>query len=290
MEHKTFQTTYTEFWRGRSGLSFGVEKVLFDDQSPYQRVQVLQTDACGRLLTLDGLVMLTEWDEFVYHEMISHPALCVLSNPRRVLVIGGGDGGTVREVLKHDSVEHVDLVEIDQMVVDVSREFFPSVAERFGDPRLTLHVRDGVEFVRDAPADSYDVVIVDSTDPVDFAEALFGEAFYRDCARILREDGILISQSESPFDPFFRETLTRAFADLSSILPVVRLYLAHIPTYPMGTWSFLAASKKTDILGDFDRDKAQKRIAPFASGLQYYTADVHIAAFALPAFVQRIFV
>src|SRR5690554_5143745 len=123
MIQKSHLSSYIEYWRGHTGLSFGIEKVLFDDQSPFQRVQVLQSDACGRVLTLDGLVMLTEWDEFVYHEMISHPALCTLPNPRRVLVIGGGEGGTVREVLRHPSIEHVDLVEIDQMVIDVSRKY-----------------------------------------------------------------------------------------------------------------------------------------------------------------------
>lgn len=289
MDHKTFQQSYTEFWRGRTGISFGVEKVLFDADSAYQRVQVIQTDACGRLLTLDGLVMLTEWDEFVYHEMISHPALCALRRPLSVLVIGGGDGGTVREVLRYAEIERVDLVEIDQMVLDVSREFFPHVSSRLGDERLSIHVRDGIEFVREAESDSYDLVVVDSTDPVDFAEALFGEAFYRDCARILREDGMLVSQSESPFDPFFRDTVTRAVADLSTIFSRVRPYLAHIPTYPMGTWSFIAASQATDIVTDFEVHLARERIAPFAEDLQYYTPDLHTAAFQLPAFVRRMF-
>lgn len=289
MEHKLFQSSYTEFWRKRTGLTFGVERVLFDQESQYQRVQVLQTDACGKLLTLDGLVMLTEWDEFVYHEMISHPALCALPNARRVLVIGGGDGGTVREVLRHPDVEHVDLVEIDSMVVEASKQFFPTVSSALDDARLTIHIRDGVEFVREAPDDSYDVVIIDSTDPVDFAEALFGEAFYRDCSRLLRSEGLLVTQAESPFDPAFRDAITRAYSDLSSLLNNVRVYLAHIPTYPMGTWAFCAASKSTDVVEDFQVEAARQKISSFAHDLKYYTPELHLAAFQLPAFVQRLF-
>lgn len=289
MQQKTNQFTYTEFWRARTGLSFGIERVLFDQHSDYQRVQVLETDAVGRLLLLDGLVMVTEWDEYVYHEMISHPALCVIPDPKRVLIIGGGDGGTAREVLRHESIEHVDLVEIDQMVLDVAREFFPDTCAGFQDPRLAVHVGDGVAFAAGAEADQYDLVIVDSTDPVDFAEALFGEAFYRDCARILRDHGMLVTQSESPFDPVFGDTVRRAYADLSSILEHVRVYLAHIPTYPTGTWSFNVASRRTDIVKDFDLRDARRRVAPFQDALSYYTPDLHLSAFALPAFVGRMF-
>lgn len=287
MEHKAFSANYTEYWRGRTGLTFGVDRVLFDEESEYQRVQVIQTDSCGRLLTLDGLVMLTEWDEFVYHEMISHPPLCVLPHPKRVLVVGGGDGGTVREVLRHRAVEHVDLVEIDGMVLDVARRFFPAVAAEFDNERLSIHVRDGVKFVEQAQDDTYDLIIIDSTDPVDFAEALFGEAFYRDCARILRGEGVLVTQSESPFDPLYQETISRVHAELSSILENVRLYLAHIPTYPMGLWSFNAASRGIDLVDDFDLDRARERIVSFAGDLRYYTPELHQAAFALPAFVRR---
>ena len=289
MAQKLHQLSYTEFWRGRSGLTFGVEKVLFSEQSEFQRIEVLQTDAVGRVLTLDGLVMLTEWDEFVYHEMISHPALCLIDAPRQVLVVGGGDGGTVREVLRHPSVERVDLVEIDQMVIDVSRRFLPSVSSALDDERLTVHVRDGVQFALGAPDDSYDVIIIDSTDPVDFAEPLFGESFYQDCARMLTDEGILVAQSESPFDPAFRDTLQRAHRDLASILPHVHMYLAPIPTYPMGTWSFTLSARGTDPLHRFDAERVASKTHPFADRLQYYNAEIHAAAFALPNFVRRAF-
>lgn len=286
---KQHQLQYTEFWQQRTGITFGVDRVLFDRQSAYQRVQVLETDAFGRLLTLDGLVMLTERDEFVYHEMIAHPALCLLPHPRRVLIVGGGDGGTLREVLRHATVEQVDLVEIDEVVIEASRAFFPALSVAFDDPRARIHVADGVAFVQQAQAASYDLIIVDATDPVDFAEGLFGEAFYRDCARILTADGILVTQSESPFDPTFQRSIQAAYAMLGRIFGRVYMYLAHIPTYPMGLWSFTLASKRLHPVEHFDFKRAVDRLAPFAEQLRYYNATLHRAAFALPSFVQRLF-
>lgn len=287
MVQKAHQFSYTEFWENRSGITFGVEEVLFSRQSGYQHVRVLQTDSFGRLLTLDGLVMVTERDEFVYHEMIAHPALCLLNEPRRVLVIGGGDGGTVREILRHPSIERVDLVEIDPMVIDVSREFFPHVASALEDPRLALRVEDGAAFVQEAADASYDLVIVDSTDPVGFAEALFGEDFYRDCKRILTADGILVSQTESPFDKTFSGSIRAANDFLGSLFQHVQLYLAYIPTYPTGMWSFTLASKRAHPLNDFDEARAAERLKPFEQDLQYYHAGLHRAAFAHPLFVKR---
>lgn len=288
MVKKTHSTSYTEFWEGQSGLTFGVDDVLFSRQSPYQQVQVLKTDAFGRVLLLDGLVMLTQRDEFVYHEMIAHPAMCLLGSPRRVLVVGGGDGGTVREVLRHETVESVDLVEIDQMVIDVSKEFFPKVSSALDDPRLNIHVEDGAAFVSNAADGHYDLVIVDSTDPVGFAEALFGEEFYRDCFRILSSDGILVSQTESPYDRIFRDSIRSAHEFLNSVFPTVALYLAYITTYPLGMWSFTMASKGCHPVDDFDVEAAANRLAPFINELQYYHADLHRAAFQLPLFVKRL--
>ncbi len=286
---KQYQLQYTEFWQQRTGITFGVERVLFDRQSAYQHVQVWETDAFGRLLTLDGLVMVTERDEFVYHEMITHPALCLLSNPQRVLIIGGGDGGTLREVLRYSTIIQADLVEIDEVVIEASRAFFPSLSVAFDDPRARVHVADGVAFVQQARSATYDLVIVDATDPVDFAEGLFGEAFYRDCARILTEEGILVTQSESPFDPTFQHSIQAAYAMLGRIFGSVHMYLAHIPTYPMGLWSFTLASKRLHPVRDFDPGRAAARIAPFAEQLRYYNPTLHQAAFALPSFVRRLF-
>lgn len=284
---KAARWQYTEFWQGRSGLTFGVEEVLHSRQTDFQRIEVVRTDAFGRLLLLDGLVMLTERDEFVYHEMIAHPALVLLPAPRRVLVVGGGDGGTVREVLRHPGIEHVDLVEIDAAVVEVARAYFPQVSRALDDARLHLHAADGAAFVEAAADGAYDLVLVDSTDPVGMAESLFGAAFYRHGARILAAPGVLVAQTESPFDPAFRTTLRKARGLLARLFPQVHMYLASIPTYPMGTWSFTMATTGPHPTADFDAGQAAERLAPFADALRYYTPRVHEAAFALPAFAER---
>jgi|SRR5690554_1980883 spermidine synthase len=287
-EQKYFQLQYTELWEGKTGITFGLNDILFSRQSAYQKVQVLETDAHGRVLTLDGLVMLTERDEFVYHEMISHPALCLLKDAERVLVVGGGDGGTVREILRHPSIKHVDLVEIDEMVINTSREFFPTVSSAFDDPRLNIRVQDGIAFVKATEAAAYDLVIVDSTDPVGFAEGLFGEDFYRDCARILTDRGILAAQTESPFDRSFHGTLQDAHNLLNRLFPQVHMYLASIPTYPFGTWSFTMATKGLHPVDDFDPEAARRLLAPFKDDLKYYNPEIHTAAFALPNFVRKL--
>ncbi len=290
MQQKYWQITFKELWEGETGLSFGVQDLLFSKQSAYQKVQVWQTDAFGKILTLDGLVMITERDEFVYHEMISHPALNVLKEPRRVLVVGGGDGGTVREVLRHPEVEHVDLVEIDDMVLEVARTYFPHVCSGFDDPRLTIHVRDGVEFVHQSPASTYDLIIVDSTDPIGIAEGLFDKAFYQQCAHILTEQGILVAQTESPFDNLFHEVIQRATSFLRTLFPIVRPYIAFIPSYPMGLWSFTMGSKQLDPVADFEEERVKNWEQQLEKPLRYYNSAIHRAAFALPSFVHELLV
>lgn len=285
-EEKEHQFQYTEFWEARTGLTFGVTELLYSGRSEFQKIQVLQTDSWGRLLTLDGLVMMTERDEFVYHEMITHPSVSILPRPRRVLVIGGGDGGTVRELLRYEEIAQVDLVEIDREVVEVSRAFFPTVSSALDDERLRIHIRDGIEFVRQTADGEYDLVIVDSTDPVGFAEGLFGEDFYADCARILNENGILVSQSESPFDETFQNSIGRARDVLGRIFARTHVYLAHIPTYPTGTWSFTMATKGLHPIDDFHPPRVADRTAPFAADLKYYNVGLHLGAFALPNFAK----
>lgn len=256
-----------------------VESVLFSGESEFQTVAIVETAAHGRLLLNDGMIMLTERDEFVYHEMIAHVPLLVHPAPRRVLVIGGGDGGTVRECLKHPTVEHVRLVEIDALVVDACREHIPQCAACLSDERVQVTIADGVAFVAET-TERYDAVLVDSTDPVGPAQPLFGPAFYGNVKRVLSEQGIVVSQCENPW---YEPDAQRALLDiLGDLFPVVSLYNYHNLTYPGGLWSFSFASK--GLRPDAAPDAA--RVAALGQ-LKWWTPAIHRAAFALPAFQQR---
>lgn len=260
---------------------------LFVGQSDYQKVEVFDTHAYGRLLTLDGMVMTTENDEYVYHEMISHVAMQTHANPKRVLVIGGGDGGVARELLRYDHLEEVVMVEIDGMVIEASRQFLPEIASEFDNPRLSLHVEDGIKYVKDTVDGSFDVVIVDSTDPVGPGEGLFTEEFYRGVHRILAEGGVMITQSESPrFNTGVFQEIFNCYRGIFGA-DKVHCYLAHIPTYPTGMWSF-SFSTKGDLhpLTQFDAAKAE--VFTEQHNLRYYNSDIHRAAFALPGFVKTL--
>ncbi|MFO7798180.1 MAG: polyamine aminopropyltransferase, partial [Rhodohalobacter sp.] len=188
---------YNEYYNEQTGLTIGLRKLLFAKRSDYQLVEVYETDTWGNLMTIDGMVMLSERDEFVYHEMISHVAMFTHPNPKRVLIIGGGDGGTAREVLKHSTVEHADMVEIDQTVVEASKLHFPGVGD-FDNPNLNVLYEDGIAFVKNVK-DPYDVIIIDGSDPVGPAEGLFEKDFYQFCLDALTEDGVLTAQTESPW-------------------------------------------------------------------------------------------
>lgn len=256
-----------------------VERVLFRGESEFQSVEIVETAGHGRLLLNDGLIMLTERDEFVYHEMIAHVPLLAHPGPRRVLVIGGGDGGTVRESLKHPSVEHVRLVEIDGLVVDACREHIPRTAACLDDPRVQVTIADGVAFVAET-SERYDVVLVDSTDPIGPAQPLFGPEFYGNVERVLTDHGIVVSQCENPW---YEGAAQRALLDiLGAVFPVVSLYNYHNLTYPGGLWSFSFASKGPRPDGALD----PARVAALGE-LMWWTPAVHRAAFALPAFQKR---
>jgi len=254
---------------------------LWSGKSEYQTLDVVDTEAFGRVLLLDGLFMTTEKDEFIYHEMIAHTPLFTHPDPRRVLVIGGGDGGTAREAAKHPSVERVDLVEIDRLVVEKSRELLPSIACGLDHPKTSVHCEDGIQWVKTRPS-AYDVVIIDSTDPIGPAVGLFSEAFYADCSRALTDGGVLAAQSESPF--FNREEVRSIHRNLRAVFPRVHAYTAAIPTYPGGFWSFALASKGPDPL----KGPAPERLAVFGDSLKYYNSEVHRAAFALPNYISRL--
>jgi spermidine synthase len=258
---------------------------LYDEQSDYQRVEVYRTIAYGNMLTLDGKVMCTEEDEYVYHEMIAHVSLLTHPDPARILVIGGGDGGTIREVFRHPEVEQVTLVEIDEKVVEASRRFLPSLSSAFEHPKLKLEINDGVEFVKIARDNSYDIVIVDSNDPVGPGEGLFTREFYKEVFRILAEPGIMITQSESP--RFNRKVFTEIYSCYKEIFGSnnVFSYLMFLPTYPTGMWSFSYSSRGLcHPLETIDVKRQQCLVE--SHKLKYYNQDIHKAAFATPEFVK----
>ena len=270
----------SEEHQGTVKLSFKVKKSLFSGKSRFQQVDVVETAGHGRMLLNDGVVMLCERDEFVYHEMIAHVPLFVHPAPRRVLIIGGGDGGTAREVLRHREVERAVMVEIDEMVVDASREHLPTVSCALDDPRLVLMIEDGVRFVAET-RERFDVVIVDSTDPVGPAAPLFDQAFYRNVAGILAGDGILVSQAESAY--YDRALQGPMLANQRPFFPRLHLYLYSNLSYPGGLWSFGFASRTLCPVRDFHPG----RVADANLTMRYYNPGVHLGAFMLPGFVRE---
>ncbi len=259
---------------------WAVTEVLFSGKSEFQIVDVVETKAYGTMLLLDGLVMITDADEFIYHEMISHVPLCLHKNPRRVVVIGGGDGGTVREILKHPDVEEVILCEIDSMVIDASKKFFPQVANCLNpgvDKRVKVRVGDGVAFMKELN-NEIDVILVDSTDPIGPGEGLFSREFYRDVAKALKPGGLMAAQSESPL--FTKEALGRIHRNISGGFKHRRSYVAPIPTYPRGSWSWTVAAQSPIDPASFDK----VRFGRVEKGLQYLSHDLMTGAFALPRF------
>jgi spermidine synthase len=276
---------YNEYYNEQTGLTIGLKKLLFSEQSDYQLVEVYETDTWGNLMTIDGMVMLSERDEFVYHEMIAHVAMFTHPDPKRVLIIGGGDGGTAREVLKHPSVIHVDMVEIDKTVVEASRLHFPGVGD-FDNPKLNVLYEDGIAFMQNVQ-NPYDVIIIDGSDPVGPAEGLFEKDFYQFCIEALAEEGVLTAQTESPWVESYYPSMKKVFNALDDLFPISKMYLNFIPLYPAGMWSMACASRQADPLSD----EVHARIAKgnkITSSLNYYNGDVHRGAFALPNFVADI--
>ncbi len=259
-------------------MRYNTIKKLFSQKSDFQQVDVVETKGYGKMLLNDGLVMVTERDEFVYHDMIAHPALFVHPNPKKVLVIGGGDGGTAREVLRHKGVEKCVMVEIDEVVVNASREFIPQTACELDNPRLELIIGDGVEYVANT-TEKFDVILVDSTDPIGPATPLFGVDFYKNIHKILSDDGIVVSQCESPY--YEVEAQTSLLKVLNQVFDDVFIYNFHNLTYPGGLWSFSFATKKHHPINDFKKERVLESGLKF----QYYTPELHSASFALPQFM-----
>jgi spermidine synthase len=242
------------------------------EQTPFQKLAILDTYQYGRMLVLDGAVQTTEQDEFVYHEMITHVPLTTHPQPREVLVIGGGDGGAVREILRHSEVRRVRLVEIDERVVAAARRFLPGLSQALDDPRAEVLIADGAEYLR-ALRGACDVILVDSTDPVGPAVKLFEADFYRAVHNALAPDGLFVAQSKSPYLDcgLIRDLL----GIVRSLFPVALVYTAAIPTYPSGLWSFVLGSKVHHPLA-FDEGRAEK------PKTRYYSPEIHRSAFVLP--------
>mgnify|MGYP000183452738 CR=1 FL=1 len=259
MEAKGLDLWYTEEHSKEAKFSIKVLRQLYSVQSPFQKIDILESEEFGRFFTLDGYMMVTEKDEFIYHEMIVHVAMATNLNIKKVLVIGAGDGGTVRELTRYPTIEHIDMVEIDKMVVDVCKEFLPQTACKLDDPRVHLYFEDGLRYIR-SKENEYDLIIVDSTDPFGPGEGLFTKEFYGNCFKALTEDGILVNQHENAYYTSFAQSMRRAHCRIVNLFPICKVYQAHIPTYPSGHWLFGFASKKYHPLKDLAEARCLKLV------------------------------
>jgi spermidine synthase len=256
-------------------LNFRIKECLFSEQSDFQKVEVFETVEHGKLLAHDGMTMVTERDEHVYHDMITHVPMFTHPQPENVLVIGGGDGGTVREVLKHPTVKKVTMVEIDPLVVEVSRRFIPQTSGQLSDAKVNLLFKDGVDFVKNTQ-EKFDVIIVDSSEPIGPATPLFNIDFYKDINACLSEQGIVVSQGESPY---YDMKMQKVLVDiLAQVFPKVHIYNYSNMTYPSGLWSFTYASKGLCPLKDFDPNRVQGQF-------HFYNPQIHWGAFMVPQFM-----
>lgn len=266
---------FTEKQTKSFGITAKIKRTLHTEQTEFQKLDMVETEEFGNMLLLDGMVMTTQKDEFVYHEMVAHVPLFTHPNPENVLVVGGGDGGVIREVLKHPSVKKATLVEIDGKVVEYSKQYLPEIAGKLEDQRVEVKIGDGFMHIATSN-DEYDVIMVDSTEPVGPAVKLFEKGFYEGISKALKDDGIFVAQTDNPW--FTPNLITKVFADVSEIFPVTRLYTANIPTYPSGLWTFTIGSKKHDPL-----EVSEQRYHDIDTN--YYTKELHKAAFVLPKFV-----
>ncbi|MEK6711134.1 MAG: polyamine aminopropyltransferase [Nitrospinota bacterium] len=269
---------FTELHAPGTGITFRVRRVLHWARTPFQELALVETEDMGRALFLDGTVQFTERDEFIYHEMLVHVPLCIHPRPRRVLIVGGGDGGCVREALLHPQVEEVTLVEIDGEVVEACRRHIPSVSSRLGDPRVRLLIQDGVKFMKENRG-AFDVIIVDSTDPVGMASPLTQAPFFRTAQEALTPQGLYVAQSQGPL--FDGREIARIARAARKVFRHAAHFLAPTPTYPGGLWSFLLATR-----GPKNPAALEPRPMPRGAKTRYYSTGVHKAAFVLPPFVQ----
>ena len=272
---------FSELHTGNVKLSVRIEKQLFSGESEYQRIDVFDSEEFGKFISLDGEIVFSEKDEFIYDEMVTHVPMAVHPHVKNVLIIGGGDGGVAKELLQYKSIESIDVVETDRMFVDVCREYFPEVACALDDERVKIHYDDGLRFLRNKKG-IYDLIINDSTDPFGHTEGLFTKEFYGSCYNALKDDGIMVYQHGSPFydedEAACRSKNRKAFRSF----PISRVYQAHIPTCPSGYWLFGFASKKYHPIKDFK----PKEWNGLKIETWYYTTHLHMGAFMLPKYVE----
>lgn len=259
-----------------AAMTYKIKETLVRKKTKFQDLSIVDTYAFGRMLILDGIVQTSINDEYVYHEMITHIPLNTHPNPKKVLVVGGGDGGAIREILKHPSVKKAVLCEIDEDVITECKKYLPEISCALDDARCEIFVGDGIKYVHEHK-NEFDVIIVDSTDPFGAAEGLFGGSFYKEIFECLTEDGIFIAQTETPF--YLPNVVKKVFNDARDVFPITKLFMAGIPTYPSGFWSFTVGSKKynpeeVDLSSKDNLDT------------KYYTKKLHKACFTLPKFIE----
>ena len=271
---------YDETFDDHTRLGLRVKETLFSAESQYQKVEVIDTVGFGRVLVIDNVFMTSEYDEFLYHEMLVHPGLTTAPSIERVLVIGGGDGGTVREVLRHPDVRECVMIEIDEMVVNASKEYLPGIGTAWDDPRLDVRFIDGIEYVKKSNDDKYDVILLDGTDPVGPAAVLFDESFYEGCKRMLAPRGVMALQSESPL--LMMDLFVEIQHKLRNQFSEVHPYLGPVPLYGTGTWSWTWCSNTGEPLRAIP-----ERQEAIAEASKAYNEDLHRAIFALPNYVKR---
>ena len=273
---------YTEKHTPNAQFSIKINRQLYSAQSPFQRIEILESQEFGKILVLDGFLMITEKDEFIYHEMITHVPMAVNLCIENILVIGAGDGGVLSQLTKYPSIKRIDLVEIDAQVVEVCKKYFPNIAAGFSDNRVNTHFEDGLKFVR-AKQNDYDLIIVDSTDPFGPGENLFTKEFYGSCFNALTKEGILVNQHESVYYHSEIDQIKKFNKKLKETFPICKVYQAHIPTYPSGHWLFGFASKVHDPTQNLNADKWN------ALNIKtlYYNTNLHKGCFALPNYVNE---
>lgn len=268
---------FTErYFHKNVATSFKIKSVLHTEQSQYQKIEVLDTEAVGRLLLLDGKTMVSDHDEFVYHEVMGHIPSMVHPQIKNVLIIGGGDGGIVREYVKHPEIERIDLVEIDVRVIDVSKEFFPDCTSGLADKRVKICPQDGVEYIKSFK-NFFDVIIIDSTDPEDFAAGLFTKEFYRHVSDALTENGIMMAQTENPF--YDEYGIKKFYDNLREVYPVVKSFTGPMMIYPGVFWTFAYASK--GLVPTILNEKKIPMMKELEKSLKWYNMDWHKGAFSL---------